>query len=141
MGTVPSGLLEGMQWGQEGAGRRQLGPSPGARPSPTWERRWVSRQGWGRGGGPSGEGHQAPGKSSQNKCLENKFLPFLASTFHRNAARPERQQHPLLPAPEKEGWGVCMPVGVRNGLSNSCFTLQALGDILQSPPKGLEPSP
>ena len=34
----------------------------------------MSQQGWGRDGGPSGEGRQAPGKSSQNKCLENKFL-------------------------------------------------------------------
>ena len=31
--------------------------------------------------------------------------------------------------------------GEGNGLSSSCLTLQALGDILQSPPKGLEPSP
>lgn len=46
------------------------------------------------------------------------------------------------PSSPREGrMGSVHAGGVRNGLINSCFTLQALGDILQSPPKGLEPSP
>lgn len=97
--------------------------------------------GMGQRWGSLGGGAPGAGEVKSEQVFRKQISPLLASTFYRNAARPERQQHPLLPAPEKEGWGGVRAGGERNGLGNSCFTLQALGDILHSPPKGLEPSP
>lgn len=84
--------------------------------------------------GSLGGGAPGAGKSSQNKCLEKTNFSNCHLHFPRNAARPERQQHPLLPSPQrrKDGGCACRCEG-ENGLGSSCFTLQSFGDILHSP--------
>lgn len=73
--------------------------------------------------------HQAPGKSSQNKHTESKFLTFPAST-----SPPGMQRHAIPPSSPRGGRA--RAEGMALGLGSSWYVLQVRtsGEALQSPP-------
>lgn len=127
---VPSGLLEGMWWGEELEGS-SLAPAPELLlPLVGGEREVGEQAGVGAemgscGGGASGTREVKPEQAFRDNISH---LPCLHLRLEC------REVAPLLPAPEEEGEGeeTSIPLGL--GSSEWVLRVRALGETLQSPP-------